>query len=290
MCIDAAHCELWVRDWPPVPVPPPPLALLMGIQSQDCAENPNWCRANQAEIPMCDRALLMSDALAHGPNGTALHFNGLRILRAAIVKLAALGLNKAERVVLTGFVHGGTAVFLHADRIGRWLRQLAPSLRVYKALPADGFHPKHNSVEFFPAAFPDNQTDVYSTVLQGVANVSNASAGMTAACKARHVGVEWNCLYVNETLADIVTPTFAVQQQASIFDTQCNIAAEVIAMSAGRDAILMVQCIAGRGQWHICFQYSERCSAAQLTGVVAPFQQQYVGGRLYTRRLSHATW
>ena len=123
-------------------------------------------------------------------------------------------------------------------------------------------------------------------MLQGVARVANASAGMGSGCMARHPGAEWRCLYVNETLGDITTPTFAVQQQASIFDTQCNIAAEVISVDAGRDAILMVQCIAGRGQWHICFQYSERCTAAQLTGVVAPFQQQYVDD--YTRGNFHA--
>ena len=103
---------------------------------------------------MCDRALLMSDALSHGPNGTALRFNGLRILHAALTRLVPLGLLKAERVVLTGFAHGGTAVFLHADRVGKWLRQLAPALTDFRALPVDGFHPKHNSVEFWPLAFP----------------------------------------------------------------------------------------------------------------------------------------
>ena len=84
-----------------------------------------------------------------------------------------------------------------------------------------------------------------------------------------------SCLYVNNTLPHITTPTFAVQQMASIFDTQCNLAGQIYTLEQGVSAMLQVQCIVGRGsEWHECFQYSDKCSAADVHGVIAPFQQQ----------------
>ena len=72
------------------------------------------------------------------PNGTKLYFRGLKILEASLHKLGDLGLKGATSVLLTGVVHGGTAVFIHADRVGAMLKDIAPGLKVYKALPADG--------------------------------------------------------------------------------------------------------------------------------------------------------
>ena len=83
----------------------------------------------------------------------------------------------AESVLLTGVSHGGTAVFMHADRIGQMIKELVPGLKVYKALPVDGIHPKHWSVEFWPqynathtwcdSANHTAPCDVYSTILLG---------------------------------------------------------------------------------------------------------------------------
>ena len=39
------------------------------------------------------------------------------VLRSSIAKLLSLGMRKARRVVLTGVAHGGSAVYLHADRV-----------------------------------------------------------------------------------------------------------------------------------------------------------------------------
>ena len=62
---------------------------------------------------------------------------------------------------------------------------------------------------------------------------------------------------------------------ASIFDTQCNLAGQIYTLEQGVSAMLQVQCIVGRGsEWHECFQYSDKCSAADVHGVIAPFQQQ----------------
>jgi hypothetical protein len=161
MCLDPARCELVVRDalaksnatgQVPMLSGAPNVSLMMGIQSQNCSENPTFCRFNQAQLMMCDFALLTGNIDRIGPaNRTKLHFRGLQILEASLQKLGQLGLKKARSVLLTGVVHGGTAVFLHADRIGQMLRTIAPNLQTYKALPADGIHPKHYNVGFWCA-------------------------------------------------------------------------------------------------------------------------------------------
>ena len=60
------------------------------------------------------------------------------------------------------------------------------------------------------------------------------------------------CLYVNETYPFLKTPTFAVQQLASIFDTQCNLAGQVYELAQGVSAMLQVDCIVGRGSSWQC--------------------------------------
>ena len=74
-------------------------------------------------------------------NGTTLHFQGAAVLRASLKRLAAIGLQKATQVLLTGYGgHGGTVAFLLADQIGAALQKLAPGLKTFKSMPVDGLH------------------------------------------------------------------------------------------------------------------------------------------------------
>ena len=86
-------------------------------------------------------------------------------------------------------------------------------------------------------------------------------------------------MYLNESLSEIKTPAFLVNQLASVFDTQCNLAGSIIDMGQGFAAILQLKCITGEGPWHECFQYSDKCSGGprgQVLGVIKPFQQQLI--------------
>eukprot|EP00658_Telonema_sp_P-2_P001626 TRINITY_DN10609_c0_g2_i3.p1 TRINITY_DN10609_c0_g2~~TRINITY_DN10609_c0_g2_i3.p1 ORF type:complete len:255 (-),score=48.04 TRINITY_DN10609_c0_g2_i3:2-766(-) len=121
MCISPAHCELVATRLtasnrtaflPMHDGLQANISLGLGILSQDCTENPDFCGFNQAQLMMCDYALLMSNSTVTGPNGTQLHFRGLDILEASLEKLSTMGLNKATHVLLTGFGHGGTSVFM----------------------------------------------------------------------------------------------------------------------------------------------------------------------------------
>jgi hypothetical protein len=96
------------------------------------------------------------------------------------------------------------------------------------------------------------------------------AGGVHPGCLASVDGVAsaaGRCLYVNETLPHVVTPLFAVQQMASIWDTQCNLAGQIYTLGQGAYAMLQVACIVGKSDWHICFQYSDSCSSAQVEGM-----------------------
>ena len=291
VCIDGVHCALSCGS--PGPPPPPPtggLQLGAGIQSQDPNENPTFATFNQAELSLCDGALLMSDRAHYRtpsnaslpapgypfPVRPSLHFNGLRILNASLLKLAKLGLAKAENVILTGVGHGGTAAILHADRIGKMLKALAPNLKTYGLLAADGYHPRHRTDEFITIKPSIDTGNPYDTILRGIANVSNAAAGMSVGCRAKlGPAQQWRCLYVNESMPFITTPTFLVQQLASFWDTACILDGGIIGLDQGRDAMLQLKCRKS-GIWEICFQYARRCNPEQVSLAIIPYQQQYV--------------
>ena len=102
MCLDPARCELVVKDGLsksnatgelPMLTGVPNVSLMMGVQSQNCSENPTFCGFSQAQIMMCDFAMLTSSGTDRvGPaNGTKLHFRGLQILKASLQKLGQLG-------------------------------------------------------------------------------------------------------------------------------------------------------------------------------------------------------
>ena len=211
---------------PRKPAPAPaPVALLAGIQSQNCTENPAFCGFNQVQLDDCDQALLLSNATVDTVcrnasaqltpiNGSTctLHFQGLRILQQSIAKLAQLGLAKAEEVVLTGFSHGGTMALLHADRVHAMIQAVAPGLKRFVTIPADGVHPRSRwgVVDWFPGiccAPYCNSSRVCSNTLDllysGMTNVSNGSAALPAGCRAQHPGREWECMYVNESLGEL---------------------------------------------------------------------------------------
>ena len=61
-CIGPTECALFANPPASPPPPPAPVTLGQGMQSSSCVTNPDWCKANQAMIPMCDMALLMSSA------------------------------------------------------------------------------------------------------------------------------------------------------------------------------------------------------------------------------------
>eukprot|EP01062_Namystynia_karyoxenos_P022143 TRINITY_DN18469_c0_g1_i1.p1 TRINITY_DN18469_c0_g1~~TRINITY_DN18469_c0_g1_i1.p1 ORF type:complete len:499 (+),score=185.96 TRINITY_DN18469_c0_g1_i1:78-1499(+) len=256
-----------------------------GPQSGNCTLNPDWCKASQAQIPMCDFAFLMGSRDLTD-NGTTMHFRGLQILAAAVQTLAQLGMAKAKRVLLTGYAQGGTAVYLHADRIAAMVRKAAPQLSDFKALPVDGFHANMFQTLFCTASImqgnchhkdgtPAPIPSWYTGALQQNANLSGAAAAVHPECAARvGKGKEYLCLYANETLPHIQTPIFAVNQLISVWDAQCMAEGQV-----GGPLVLQVAC-SERGNYfrdqYTCVQYPDLCSPTIIKDWWAPTQQQYL--------------
>ena len=214
-CIDEAHCAMPATPPASPPPPPPPQPLMSGgPQSDDCTANPTFCGFCQAQIVICDFSLFLGDSVVTS-NATTMHFSGPQILAAALKKLVDLGLSQSKRVLLTGVGHGGTALILNADSITTQLQALVPGVEV-RALPADGFHPKHQHVFF-------QGVDFYSSLLQGMLNASGAHKHLNPSCLTKYPDTPWLCLYANESLPILKTPIFVVNQLASIWDTQCGI-------------------------------------------------------------------
>ena len=149
-CISEKTCALFAAP-PAGPPPPPPGPMAVsnaGPQSDSCTINPTFCKFNQAQISDCTMDLLLGDndeTMAAETNGSVTaHFQGQKLLKASLAKLAELGLSAAERVLLNGVGWGGTSVILNADSVGAQLKTLAPGLKDYRAVAADAIHPKRD--------------------------------------------------------------------------------------------------------------------------------------------------
>merc|ERR1719201_2783616 len=187
-------------------------------------------------------------------------------------------------------------VYLHADAIHAAVKAIAPNLKVFKALPVDGFHPKLWQTLFCTSGIMkqncggsfNNGTIIdswYTSALQSINNISKGDAALSPGCKAAHKSAAdaFKCLYANETLPYIKTPIFAVQQLVSVWDAQCMYEGQ------GSGNILQIAC-SQRGNYfraqYTCVQYPDLCSPQIVADWWAPAQQQYLDD--YTRSGVHA--
>eukprot|EP01051_Picozoa_sp_SAG22_P006303 SAG22_NODE_406_length_10984_cov_28.344970_15_plen_281_part_00 len=223
-------------------------------------------------------AMLMSSAGSHAvaadaatnSSAATLHFAGIKILEAAITKLGTLGLAKAERVILHGIAHGGTAAILHADRVAALVKKVAPGLAAFKALPVDGIHPKFGSM-----IFAGSHDTWYTGALTALAKIANIKPAVAPGCASAHAADVGQCLYANETLPFVETPVFAVQQMPGVWDYQC--------MYEGipNGNILQIGCscrtrsCGGLSKYH-CVQYPDLCDGGTVESFTIPLQQAYL--------------
>jgi len=135
-----------------------------------------------------------------GGKKQTLHVRGRAILLATLKQLLALGLDRAESVMLTGDSAGGLAVFHAADFVGDFLRAHSPRLRTYKAVPVSGFFADHTDVNGVPQ---------YANALRTAFAWHSASDGVSSACLAHAPpGDEFRCFFAEKALPYVRTPTF----------------------------------------------------------------------------------
>jgi hypothetical protein len=226
-----------VRTRPSPPSPPLPASLgAGGIQDLNCTRNPTFCKAAFAQLSSCSYDMLLGNAVHTLPyrwNGSAVinatttfKLQGQLILKESLQKLGELGLKDAESVVLTGETHGGTAAALISDTVGAQLKVIAPKLKKFGVLPADGLHPRFASFQQNPQPGkpfsyvpcedplppPENpQACWFQQAMVSLASIANASAALDTQCQrdfpANH---SYRCFSFNNSYID--TPLFVVQQ------------------------------------------------------------------------------
>merc|ERR1712061_884725 len=103
------------------------------------------------------------------------------------------------------------------------LKTLVPSMKVFKAMPVDGLHPKLPETLLEQALPPQSRqgNTWYKDAIKQIFTMSNGAGAIDAGCAKTNPGNEHLCLYVNNTLPFITTPLFPVQQLNSVWDTQC---------------------------------------------------------------------
>ena len=285
-CVDLKSC-LAVRDYMAAQTPPPFFLLAgWGVQSRDCADNPDFCNANHVLFPMgafapgCDLGLMVSQFDLAVNESFALHFRGPQIVAAALAALVDGGAGPmagARSVLLTGVTFGGMAAVLAADLVQAELKRALPALKSFKVLPVDAIHPRYYSMVWM--AWGQFFTDSWLTpALQFLANVTGGPAGQPAspalqACAADGSVPLWMCLYLNASLPHVAAPLFLVQQLGAVWDNQCAFEG-----AAPTDNLMQVQCSKSSStyeHYYTCVQYPDLCSPFIVANFSVPLQRQY---------------
>ncbi len=251
-CLDQTGCIAAAKK---AIMPPPPFEMLAtsGPQSPNCTINPDFCKATQAQVAICDGAMLLGNKDAD-LNGTKAYFRGTKVLAAAIKQLLSMGMSTASHVLLTGVDHAGTSAILNADTVAAML----PNTVTMKVLGVDALHPQFEYMWDIPPQKPDAWKSWYPTTLLYLESV----AGLTV--DAKH-------MWLNESLGAVKTPLMLVQATPGVNDLQCILDGWGV-INGG------VQCSphksAFRGQY-TCTQYPDLCSPTIVQEYEVPLQKAY---------------
>lgn len=308
----------------PPPSPPSPATLgAGGIQDLNCTRNPTFCKAAFAQLSTCSYDMLLGNAVHTIPyrwNGstvintsTTFQLQGQRILGESLQKLGELGLKDAESVVLTGETHGGTTAALIADAVGEQLKAIAPNLKKFGVLPADGLHPRFSSFQqnpqpgkpfsYVPCGDPlpppeNPQACWFQQAMVSLASIANASAALDAQCQRDFpANNSYRCFGFNASYID--SPLFAVQQMpggeshfmfAPMWSNKLLLHLQLISR-VFLGAVWDYQCnFDGRlrpflecsdhstymEQQYMCVQYPDLCDPGRVANYTVKLQQAYV--------------
>eukprot|EP01061_Rhynchopus_euleeides_P011523 TRINITY_DN2108_c0_g1_i3.p1 TRINITY_DN2108_c0_g1~~TRINITY_DN2108_c0_g1_i3.p1 ORF type:complete len:495 (+),score=157.37 TRINITY_DN2108_c0_g1_i3:105-1589(+) len=157
-----------------------------GVLSPNCILNPDFCTAHKVYLTSCDGTSFTGDRehpVEYG--GKKLYFRGARI-RAAVLEtlVESFGLGDAERVLITGFSAGGTAVLLHTSQTAAYLKAHAPGLQDVRAAPMAGM--------FLDVPETTSGQHAWRQLMQYLYHMANMSAGLDARCFAER-GME--CMF-----------------------------------------------------------------------------------------------
>ncbi len=133
-------------------------------------------------------------------SGTNIYYRGHRILKAMIPAVsAAVNLQSATDVIISGCSAGGLATYLHADE---WAAALPPTTKV-AALPDSGFFLDYNATE----------NGGYGNLMRWVFSAMNSTNGVPAACRAANPDDPAKCIFAEHVAPTLKTPFFPLQSE-----------------------------------------------------------------------------
>lgn len=173
-----------------------------GMLSDDPAINPSMYTHTFVFLPYCDGGSQVGDVDVAVPVGNAsVYYRGARIRAAtAHYLLNQVGLSAATDVVLSGGSAGALATYLHADAWAAAITAASPSAKVV-ALPDSGF--------FLDYSAPKGGS--YHDDLVWVSTAMNGTGALPAACVAAHAADPSACIFAENVVPTLKTPTFALQ-------------------------------------------------------------------------------
>lgn len=232
-----------------------------GIMSDNCGVNPDFCNFNRVFLAYCDGNSFAGNrdqpVKVMGPDGTQrdLYFRGRRVLDAVLETLMPMGLEKAERVLLTGCSAGGLAAYLHTDYVHEQLTSRVPTLRVFKSAPISGFFLRHDTVE---------GKAVYEAEMKSIFLLSNATHGLNNKCVQAMTGSEWKCNFADMAYQFTEANIFPLNSALDSWQTICVWTAELVPGFPNQTTIANGNCSAAAG-WEQCSKNPEQCTSDQIT-------------------------
>ena len=143
-------------------------------------------------------------------NGHPVWFRGKRVLDAVLDFLRTdYNLGAATEVLLSGGSAGGLACFLHADHVRA---QFADSVK-FKGAPVSGYFLNHATVD-------GKVSSIQSTMQWLLPAMNSTSAAHPACIAATPAGLQWGCLFANESYHRAATPLFPLNSAIDKYQVQ----------------------------------------------------------------------
>ncbi|XP_038053009.1 pectin acetylesterase 11-like [Patiria miniata] len=177
-----------------------------GILSSSSTVNPDFYDWNVAVVNYCDGASFSGDRedpVTH--SNTKMYYRGSRVLDAIIsYLLQSAGLQRADRVILSGASAGGLAVYLHADRVG----SMVPNDASFKAVADAGF---------FVADEADTSGEKWwENAMKDVYQMQQVEGSLDEDCLLAKEKNRSECFFAQYAYPHVTTPMFIIN---SVYDS-----------------------------------------------------------------------
>ncbi|XBI33604.1 hypothetical protein VPH35_056907 [Triticum aestivum] len=208
--------------------------LFAGILSSDQQLNPDFYNWNKVYVRYCDGGSFSGDAEGQAPDGSTLHFRGLRIYEAVIDEVMERGLANATQSLLTGCSAGGLATMLHCDDFSAKFPQEVS----VKCLADAGF--------FLDVKDISGERTFWS-VFDGVVQLQNIREVLPKDCLATKKPKE--CFFPAELIKSIHSPMFILNSAYDSFQVRY---------------VLIPDSLAPGNSWSCCKHNIRNCNSTQM--------------------------